>query len=99
MTLPSPSAPTHLLRYHLAAVNALHFSEDNERLCSGDASGTVIVTSTRSLRLLARWKAHEEGLLGVEEWEGQIITYGAGKILDIPQPNLKILTLIFDQTR
>ncbi|PSR78991.1 hypothetical protein PHLCEN_2v7178 [Hermanssonia centrifuga] len=74
MTLPSPSAPTHLLRYHLAAVNALHLSEDNERLCSGDASGTVIVTSTRSLRPLARWKAHEEGLLGVEEWEDMVET-------------------------
>lgn len=73
--IPPPPAPTHLLRAHLAPVNALWFSEDNERLYSGDSKGHVVVTSTRSLRPLAQWRAHNDGILGIEEWNGQIITY------------------------
>ena len=72
--VPPPSAPTHLIRTHLAAVNALHVSTDNERLYSGDAEGNVIITSTRSMRPLANWKAHTNGILGLEEWGDKIIT-------------------------
>ena len=60
---------------HVVAVNALHISDDNERLYSGDASGTVVLTSTRSFRPLAQWQAHQEAILGVAEWEKQIITF------------------------
>ncbi|KAG2130863.1 WD40-repeat-containing domain protein [Suillus clintonianus] len=75
MALPSPS-PIHLLRSHSSAVSTLFISTDNERLYSGDGAGQVIVTSTRSLRPLASWKAHADSLLGVEEWGSQIITHG-----------------------
>lgn len=74
---PPPPSPAHILRTHSAAVRVLAFSDDNERLYSGDAEGTVVVTNTRSLRPLAVWKAHTDGLLGIQEWEGQIITYAS----------------------
>jgi WD40 repeat protein len=72
----SPS-PIHLLRSHTAQLTALAFSDDNERIYSGDASGLVVVTSTRSLRAIASWKAHSNGLLGVEEWKNRVITFAS----------------------
>ena len=73
MALPAPS-PIHLLRLHSCAVSTLFISTDNERLYSGDGEGQVVITSTRSLRPLASWKAHSDALLGVEEWGSQIMT-------------------------
>ena len=70
----APTTPAHLLRVHLAAVNALYISDDNERLYSGDTTGVVIVTSTRSFRPIAQWPAHKDGILTVVEWENQVIT-------------------------
>ncbi|KAJ7127087.1 WD40-repeat-containing domain protein [Mycena epipterygia] len=72
---PAPAAPTHLLRSHSADVTALFFSDDNERLYSGDASGLVVVTSTRSLRAIVSWPAHTDGILGVQEWGPRIVTH------------------------
>ncbi|KIP11199.1 hypothetical protein PHLGIDRAFT_100170 [Phlebiopsis gigantea 11061_1 CR5-6] len=80
---PPPSAPTHLIRTHLAAVNAVWFSEDNERLYTGDADGSVVITSTRSLRPLANWQPHTNGILGVQEWEGKVITHGRDNKLHV----------------
>ncbi|KAI0926060.1 hypothetical protein AcV5_008624 [Taiwanofungus camphoratus] len=80
---PPPPSPTHILRSHTAQVNALHFSDDNERVYSGDATGTVVVTSTRTLRSLAAWKAHTDGLLGVQEWGDSIITHGRDNKLHV----------------
>lgn len=74
MSAPPPPTPKHLIRSHAAQVNVLYISDDNERIYSGDASGVVVVTSTRTLRALASWKAHTDGLLGVQEWEDRIIT-------------------------
>ena len=74
MAAPPPPTPKHLIRSHSAQVNVVCFSDDNERIYSGDADGTVVVTSTRSLRAIATWKAHTDGLLGIQEWEDQIIT-------------------------
>ncbi|CAK5268547.1 unnamed protein product [Mycena citricolor] len=70
----APAAPTHLVRAHSADVTALFFSGDNERLYSGDASGRVVVTSTRSLRSITSWAAHTDSVLGVEEWGNRIVT-------------------------
>lgn len=71
-----PPSPSHVLRAHDSQINALSFSTDNERLYSGDAGGQVIVTSTRTLRPLASWRAHIDGILGVEEWNGDsVITF------------------------
>lgn len=75
MTIPPPPTPNHILRGHSASLTALSFSDDNERLYSGDVSGLVVVTSTSSLRAIASWKAHTDGLLGIEEWGNRIITH------------------------
>lgn len=72
--IPSPS-PAHIIRSHSAALSDVSFSDDCERLISADASGLVVVTSTRSLRSLASWKAHEDGVLGVQEISGYILTF------------------------
>ncbi|KAF9805046.1 hypothetical protein IEO21_09207 [Rhodonia placenta] len=79
---PSPS-PSHILRTHVAQVNVIHFSDDNERLYSGDSSGTVTITSTRTLRPTAVWQAHTDGLLGIQEWEDSIITHGRDNKLHV----------------
>ncbi|KAI0710149.1 WD-40 repeat-containing protein [Earliella scabrosa] len=83
MSAPPPPTPKHLIRSHRAQVNVVHVSEDNERIYSGDAEGTVVITSTRSLRAIAHWKAHTDGLLGVQEWEGSIITHGRDNKLHV----------------
>lgn len=76
MAAPPPPTPKHLIRSHTSQVNVVCFSGDNERIYSGDFDGTVVATSTRSLRAIASWKAHADGLLGIQEWaeQEQIIT-------------------------
>ncbi|KAF9236702.1 WD40-repeat-containing domain protein [Melanogaster broomeanus] len=73
--IPSPS-PLHVLRTHQQPVSAIFISSDNERIYSGDARGRVVITSTRSLRAIADWAAHTDGLLGVEEFGDLVITHG-----------------------
>jgi len=75
MSVPSPAAPNHLLRLHSYPVSALEVSPDNKRIYSGDSSGLVVITSSRTLRAIAQWRAHSDSLLGIEEWGDQIITY------------------------
>lgn len=76
---PTAPPPLHTIRSHNSAISALFVSDDNERIYSGDLSGLVVITSTRSIRPLASWKAHTDGLLGVEEWgEHQVITSVCG---------------------
>ncbi|EEB89826.1 hypothetical protein MPER_12041, partial [Moniliophthora perniciosa FA553] len=83
MSSDAAPSPIHLLRAHSAAVSALHISEDNERIYSGDASGFVVCTSTRTLRAITSWKAHTDGLLGVEESGNNIITHGRDNKLHV----------------
>ncbi|KAF8577783.1 WD40 repeat-like protein [Ramaria rubella] len=71
-----PPSPVHILRGHGTQINALFFSVDNERLYSGDSAGQVIATSTRSLRPFTSWRAHSDGILGIEEWNDSVITHG-----------------------
>ena len=71
---PPPPSPTHILRSHSSPISALYISDNNNRICSGDATGTITVTSTRTLRPIAKWKAHKESILGIEEWDSVIIT-------------------------
>ncbi|KAF5359701.1 hypothetical protein D9756_003344 [Leucocoprinus leucothites] len=92
MSVSTPVAPTHLLRLHLHPINTLAFSPDNERIYSGDSSGFVVATSSRSLRAITSWQAHSDGLLGIEEWEDQIITHGRdnklhvwSRIIELPE--------------
>ncbi|KAF4597337.1 ASTRA complex subunit [Pleurotus pulmonarius] len=79
-----PPVPEHLLRSHSNSVTAVHISEDNERLYSGDSSGLVIITSTRTLRALAKWMAHTDSLLGIEEWGERVITSASIPLKRIP---------------
>ena len=69
MSTPPPS-PKHILRNHRYQITSLHISDDNERLYSGDITGLVVLTATRTLRALATWKAHVSAILAVREWEG-----------------------------
>ncbi|KAH7928224.1 WD40 repeat-like protein [Leucogyrophana mollusca] len=92
MANPAPS-PIHLLRSHSDPVSALFVSQDNERIYSGDATGRVAITSTRSLRAIAAWNAHKDALLHIEEWESQIITHGRDNKLHVwkrPQESASI---------
>ncbi|KAF8907375.1 WD40-repeat-containing domain protein [Gymnopilus junonius] len=82
---PPPPSPLHLLRSHSSPLSALALSDDNERVYSADASGKVVVTSTRSLRALASWIAHTDSILGVEEWDNFIVTHGRDNKLHVWQ--------------
>ena len=76
-TAPIAPPPLHTIRSHNSGISALFVSHDNERIYSGDVSGQVVITSTRSIRPLASWQAHTDGLLGIEEWgelHEQVIT-------------------------
>ena len=70
MPSPPPPSPKHILRSHRDQITSLHVSVDNERLYSGDITGLVVLTATRTLRALVAWKAHVNAVLAVEEWEG-----------------------------
>ncbi|KAG8798026.1 ASTRA complex subunit, partial [Serendipita sp. 399] len=72
----SAPTPLHIIRSHQAQINCVVFSEDNERLYSADIEGWVVLTSTRTLRPLARWQAHTESTIAVQEWNEFIVTHG-----------------------
>ncbi|KAG8711113.1 ASTRA complex subunit [Ceratobasidium sp. 394] len=76
MPSQTPPPPFRILRAHTVQINTLQFTLDNEYLIAGDSSGRVTVTSTRTWRPVADWAAHTDSVLGVQEWEGQIITHG-----------------------
>ncbi|KAJ7593068.1 WD-40 repeat-containing protein, partial [Mycena floridula] len=78
-----PPSPSHILRTQASPITSLSISADNERIYSGDASGVVVVTSSRSFRALTTWKAHTDGLLGLQEWGNQIITHGRDNKLHV----------------
>lgn len=42
-----------------------------------------MVTSTRSLRAITAWNPHGDSILGVEEWETQIVTHGRDNKLHV----------------
>lgn len=73
MAAPAPN-PLHILRTHKAQINCVGFSKDNERVYSCDLEGWVTMASTRTLRPLARWQAHSDSVLKVEEWNEMIVT-------------------------
>ena len=66
---PPPPSPKHILRSHKDQITSVYFSVDNETLYSGDITGLVVLTATRTLRTLVSWKAHENAILAVREWE------------------------------
>ncbi|KAK0208026.1 WD-40 repeat-containing protein [Desarmillaria ectypa] len=78
-----PPPPRHILRSHSSGVTTLFISLDNERIYSGDSSGFVVSISTRTLRPISSWKAHNDGVLGVQEWGANIITQGRDNKLHV----------------
>ena len=68
-----PPTPFHLLRVHQAPLSALSFNDDNTLLYAADQSGWVSITDLRTRWVVAHWKAHSDGVLGLEEWEGRLI--------------------------
>ncbi|KAG7450737.1 WD40 repeat-like protein [Guyanagaster necrorhizus] len=83
---PPPPSPRHVLRTQSSGVTSLFISLDNERIYSGDGSGFIVLTSTRTLRPISSWKAHNDGVLGVQEWGANIITQGRDNKLHVWRP-------------
>jgi WD40 repeat protein len=68
-----PPTPFHLLRTHHSPLSSLAFNPSNTCLYAGDQDGFVSVTDLRARRVIAYWKAHENGVLGVGEWDRRLI--------------------------
>ncbi|BGP50896.1 Astra associated protein 1 Asa1 [Rhodotorula kratochvilovae] len=78
---PSPPAPEYLLRGHAAPVAVLRFSRCARFLFSGDTDGFVAVWDLRTFRPRYFWRAHEGGILGLEEVDGALLTQGRDNLL------------------
>lgn len=71
-----PAQPAYVLRGHSAQVHALHFTQENLRLFTGDADGWVVSWNLAFKRPVASWKAHEKTVLGLGSWgHDRIITW------------------------
>ncbi|RUS20456.1 WD-40 repeat-containing protein [Jimgerdemannia flammicorona] len=68
--------PKYIFRGHTAQVNTLVIFSDNTALSSGDADGNVLVWDLKTRRTTVRWKAHEDGVLELQEWGDKLITHG-----------------------
>jgi len=71
--MPPPPTPFHVLRHHQSPVHHLAFSSSNEVIYSGDEEGNIAVIDLKLRRVVASWKAHEAGVLGVGEWEAGLV--------------------------
>ncbi|OCF37004.1 hypothetical protein I316_00908 [Kwoniella heveanensis BCC8398] len=85
MAPPSPS-PFHHLRTHHHPLSALHFNSSNTLLYSGDQDGWISILDLRVRRVICYWKAHEGGVLGLEEWEGGLISHGRDNVVHFYEP-------------
>ncbi|KZT53245.1 WD40 repeat-like protein [Calocera cornea HHB12733] len=80
--MPAPS-PTHILRQHNAQINALAFSADNSLIYSGDSDGMVCIVYCKILRPVSLWQAHTGSILGIEGWDGKVVTHGRDNKLHV----------------
>ena len=72
-----PAQPAFILRGHSAQIHALHFTQGNNRLLTGDADGWVVSWNVAYKRPVAVWRAHTNAILGLGSWEpDRIITHG-----------------------
>ena len=71
-----PAQPAFILRGHSAQIHALHFTQNNARLLTGDAEGWIVSWNLAFKRPVAVWKAHDNAILGVGSW-------GADKIITL----------------
>ena len=63
-----PAQPAFVLRGHSAQIHALHFTQSNARLLTGDAEGWIVSWNLAFRRPVAVWKAHDNAILGVGSW-------------------------------
>lgn len=71
-----PVQPAYILRGHSAPVHALHFTQDNQRLLTGDADGWLVSWNLAFKRPVASWKAHGKAILGLGAWgQDRLISY------------------------
>ena len=71
-----PAQPAFILRGHSAQIHALHFTQSNARLFTGDAEGWIVSWNLAFKRPVAVWKAHDNAILSVGSW-------GADKIITL----------------
>ncbi|WWD05229.1 hypothetical protein V865_003302 [Kwoniella europaea PYCC6329] len=84
--MPSPPPPFHLLRSHHSPISSVHFNPSNTLLYSGDQDGYISILDLKVRRVVGYWKAHEGGILGLEEWQGGLISHGRDNIIRFYQP-------------
>ncbi len=68
-----PPTPFHLLRCHQSPLSSLTFNPSNTLLYSADQAGYISITDLRTRRVISYWKAHADGVLGVQEWDDRLI--------------------------
>ncbi|ORX37077.1 WD40-repeat-containing domain protein [Kockovaella imperatae] len=68
--------PHHIIRTHHAPIAALRFDPTNAKLYAGDQDGFISIIDLKARRPLSHWKAHEGGVLGVNEVNACLISQG-----------------------
>ncbi|WWC88338.1 uncharacterized protein L201_003248 [Kwoniella dendrophila CBS 6074] len=79
--MSSPPPPFHLLRSHHSPLSSLCFNQSNTLLYSGDQDGYITILDLRARRVIAYWKGHEGGVLGLEEWQGGLVSHGRDNVI------------------
>ncbi|GAA5954947.1 hypothetical protein JCM21900_005943 [Sporobolomyces salmonicolor] len=77
----SPPIPSYILRGHAVPVSALRFSARGRVLYSGDTDGFVAVWDLKTFRPKLFWKAHEGGLLSIEEMGHGLLTHARDNLV------------------
>ncbi|GAA5915880.1 hypothetical protein JCM5296_002521 [Sporobolomyces johnsonii] len=77
----SPPPPSYILRGHAAPVSALRFSASGRILYSGDTDGFVAAWDLKTFRPKLFWKAHEGGLLSLEEMGDGLLTHARDNLV------------------
>ncbi|GJN93633.1 hypothetical protein Rhopal_006690-T1 [Rhodotorula paludigena] len=77
----SPPEPWCILRAHAAPLSVVHFSACTRILYTADTDGFVAAWNLATRRPLCFWKAHEAGVLGLEEHDGGLLTQGRDNIV------------------
>ena len=71
------ATPAYIFRGHNAAIHSLHFFRENNFFASGDSEGWLVIWRMTTRRAAAVWKAHEGGVSGIKDWQGdRLITHG-----------------------
>ncbi|WWC71086.1 uncharacterized protein I206_105039 [Kwoniella pini CBS 10737] len=84
--MPSAPPPFHLLRSHHSPISSVYFNPSNTLLYSGDQDGCITILDLKVRRVIAYWKAHQNGILGLEEWQGSLISHGRDNIIHFYEP-------------